>query len=52
MAETLRDPAGVARIAPTGTILVDNSTPEFATWLVAQRDVVEGIIKDARIKLD
>lgn len=52
MADTLRDPAVVARIAPTGTILVGNSTPEFAAWLVNQRDVVEGIIKDAKIKLD
>jgi tripartite-type tricarboxylate transporter receptor subunit TctC len=50
-AQALRDPAVLARMAPLGTILVGNSTEEFTKWLAAQRDVVEGIIRDAKITL-
>lgn len=51
VAQAMRDPAVLARMAPLGTVLVGNATDVFAAWLVAQRDVVEGIIRDARITL-
>ena len=46
-----RDPAVVARMAPLGTVLVATTPGEFATWLTRQREVIEGVIKDANIKL-
>ena len=51
VAQAMRDPAVLARMAPLGTILVGNATDEFAKWLANQREVVGGIIRDAKITL-
>jgi len=51
MTQASRDPAVVARMAPLGTVLVGTSPAEFAAWLARQRDVIEGIIRDANIKI-
>jgi tripartite-type tricarboxylate transporter receptor subunit TctC len=51
VAQAMRDPAVLARMAPLGTILVGNSTEEFAKWLAVQREVVEGVIREAKITL-
>ncbi len=49
--QALRDPAIVARMAPTGTVLAPTTTPEFVAWLNRQRETMERVIKDANITL-
>jgi tripartite-type tricarboxylate transporter receptor subunit TctC len=49
--QALRDPATVARMAPTGTVLAPTTTAEFVTWLSRQRETMEHIIRDANITL-
>ena len=49
VAQAMRDPAVLARMAVLGTILVGNATGDFAKWLAVQRDAVEAIIRDAKI---
>ena len=46
-----RDAAVVARMVPLGTVLVATTPAEFAAWLTRQREVIEGIIRDANIKI-
>jgi len=49
--QALRDPAIVAKMAPTGTVLAPTTTPEFVAWLNRQRETMERIIRDANITL-
>jgi len=49
--QALRDPAIVARMSPTGTVLAPTTTAEFVTWLDRQRETMERIIRDANITL-
>jgi len=51
VAEACRDPGVLARMAPLGTVLVGQSTSDFATWLDNQRDVVTRVIREANITL-
>ena len=51
VAEACRDPGVLARMAPLGTVLVGQSTPDFATWLDNQREVVTRVIREANITL-
>jgi tripartite-type tricarboxylate transporter receptor subunit TctC len=44
--------AAVAKAAqPQGTVLVANSSKEFATWLGRQREVLQKLIRDAHITI-
>jgi tripartite-type tricarboxylate transporter receptor subunit TctC len=49
--QALRDPAIVAKMEPTGTVLAPTTVAEFAAWLTKQRDTMERIIRDANITL-
>ena len=49
--QALKDPAIVAKMAPTGTVLAPNTTAEFTVWLAKQRETMEKTIKDANIVL-
>lgn len=49
--QALRDPALVAKLAPTGTVLAPTTTPEFVAWLDKQRATQERIIREANIVL-
>ncbi len=51
MVQALKDPAVVARMAPLGTVLVSSTPAEFGVWLARQREVIENIIRDAKITL-
>jgi tripartite-type tricarboxylate transporter receptor subunit TctC len=51
VAQALRDPAVVARIAPSGTILGASTPAEIRDWLARQRDIIEKIIRDGNITL-
>jgi len=51
VAQALRDPGVVARMAPTGTVLAPTTTAEFVGWLARQRETMERIIRDANITL-
>jgi tripartite-type tricarboxylate transporter receptor subunit TctC len=51
VAEACRDPGVLARMAPLGTVLVGQSTPDFVRWLDNQRDVVAQVIREANITL-
>ena len=49
--QALRDPAIVAKTAPSGTVLAPTTTAEFVVWLGKQRETMERVIKDANITL-
>jgi tripartite-type tricarboxylate transporter receptor subunit TctC len=49
--QALRDPALVARMAPTGTVLAPTTSAEFVAWLTKQRETIERIIREANITL-
>lgn len=49
--QALKDPAIVARIAPSGTVLAPNTTAEFVAWINKQRETVERTIRDANVVL-
>jgi tripartite-type tricarboxylate transporter receptor subunit TctC len=51
VSQALRDPAVVAKMAPTGTVLSPTTTPEFAAWLTRQRETMERLIREANITL-
>ena len=49
--QALRDPAIVAKVAPTGTLLAPTTSVEFVAWLAKQRETIERIIREANITL-
>lgn len=51
VSQALRDPAVVAKLASTGTVLAPTTTHEFVAWLSRQRDTMERVIRDANITL-
>jgi len=51
VAQACRDPGVLARMAPLGTVLVGQSTPDFTRWLDNQREVVARVIREANITL-
>jgi tripartite-type tricarboxylate transporter receptor subunit TctC len=51
VAQALRDPAIVAKMAPTGTVLSPTTSAQFVAWLMRQRETMERIIRDANITL-
>ena len=51
VAQALRDPAVVAKLAPSGTILASSTPAEIRDWVSRQREVIEKIIRDANITL-
>jgi tripartite-type tricarboxylate transporter receptor subunit TctC len=51
VAKAAQDPALAAAVAPQGTVLVANSSKEFATWLGRQREVLQKLIRDAHITI-
>lgn len=51
VAQALRDPALVAKMAPTGTVLAPTTSAEFVAWLAKQRETIERIIREANITL-
>lgn len=50
--QAARDPALAAAMAPQGFVLVANSSQEFATWLGAQRELLQKLIRDAQITIN
>jgi tripartite-type tricarboxylate transporter receptor subunit TctC len=51
VAQACRDPGVLARMAPLGTVLVGQPTPDFARWLQNQRQIVSQVIREAGITL-
>lgn len=51
VAKAAQDPSLAAAVAPQGTVLVANSSKEFATWLGRQREVLQKLIRDAHITI-
>jgi tripartite-type tricarboxylate transporter receptor subunit TctC len=51
VAQAARDPGLASAMAPLGTVLVANSSQEFAAWLGKQRGVLQKLIRDANITL-
>lgn len=49
--QAAKDPALAAAIAPQGTVLVANSTQEFAVWLGRQRELLQKLVRDAHITI-
>lgn len=51
IAQAARETALAQATAPLGMVLVGNGTTEFAGWLGQQREILQKLIRDARITL-
>jgi len=51
VAQAARDPGLAAALAPQGTVLVANSSAEFAAWLGRQRELLQKLVRDNHITI-
>lgn len=51
VAQAAKDPALGTTMTPLGATPVASSSPEFATWLTQQREVLDKVIREANITL-